>query len=128
MQTEPTDSTAPAARTKVIYHVNDMAVVRATLRYLENHLNADPTVDIVVVSHGKGIDFLLNGAADGQGAFGPEVTRLAARGVAFKVCNNTLKGNDLTPADVCAAAGVVPAGVAEIARLQAREGYVYIKP
>jgi intracellular sulfur oxidation DsrE/DsrF family protein len=125
MQTEPTDS---AARTKVVYHVNDMAVVRATLRYLENHLNADPEVDIVVVSHGKGIDFLLKDAADGQGAFGPEVARLAARGVAFRVCNNTLKGNGLTPADVRDEVRVVPAGVAEIARLQAREGYAYIKP
>lgn len=128
MPAAPTDSRSNDTPTKVVYHVNDMAVVRATLRYLENHLNADPGAAIAVVCHSKGIDFLLNGATDDQGEFGPEIARLSGRGVVFKVCNNTLKGNNLTPVDVRGEVEVVPAGVAEIARLQFREGYAYIRP
>ena len=49
---------------KVVYHLNqgiDQAV--AGMRNIRNHLDADPTAKIVVVTHASGIDFLLEGAA-----------------------------------------------------------------
>jgi len=113
---------------KVVYHINDAKVARAAMRNIENHLNASPDAKIVVVTHGKGIDFLLNDAKDEKGAFAPQVAGLRERGVDFRVCRNTLRGRKLDDDAVIMEAQVVPAGVAEIGRLQAKEGFVYLKP
>jgi hypothetical protein len=113
---------------KVLYHINDSAVARVALRNIENHLSASPGVKIVVVTHGKGIDFLLNDAKDDKGAFAPQVAGLKEKNVEFRVCRNTLKGRKLDDNDVIMEAQVVPSGVAEIGRLQAKEGFVYLKP
>jgi hypothetical protein len=113
---------------KVVYHVNDYTVARVAMRNIENHLNAAPDAKIVVVTHGKGIDFLLNGAQDDKGPYEPQVAGLKNRGVTFDVCRNTLKGRKLDDSAVIMEAQVVPSGVAEIGKLQSKEGYVYIKP
>jgi len=124
------EAAAPAASdvVKVIYHINDASVARAAMNNINNELNASPTDRIVVVAHGKGIDFLLNAAKDDKGDFESQVAALKNRGVDFRVCNNTLHSRKLGSDDVIMEARVVPSGVAELARLQAREGYVYIKP
>lgn len=113
---------------KVVYHVNDSANARIAMRNVENHVSASPEAKIVVVTHGKGIDFLLNDARDDKGAFAPQVAALKEKGVEFRVCRNTLKSRNLTDGAVIMEAQVVPSGVAEIGRLQAREGFVYLKP
>lgn len=113
---------------KVVYHVNDASVARVAMRNIENHINASPDAKIVVVTHGKGIDFLLNDAKDDKGLYEPQVAGLKNRGVTFDVCRNTLKGRKLDDSAVIMEAQVVPSGVAEIGKLQAREGYVYLKP
>lgn len=113
---------------KVVYHVNDSSGARIAMRNVENHINAAPDAKIVVVTHGKGIDFLLNDAKDDKGAYAPQVAGLKARGVDFRVCRNTLKGRNLTDEAVIMEAKVVPSGVAEIGKLQAKEGFVYLKP
>jgi len=127
----PAEAAAPAAATdeaKVVYHINDASVARAAMNNINNELNASPTDKIVVVAHGKGIDFLLNDAKDDKGAYESQVAALKNRGVDFRVCNNTLQARKLGPDAVIMEAKVVPSGVAELARLQAKEGYVYIKP
>ena len=114
---------------KVVYHINDSSVASLALNNIRNHLKAEPGVKITVVTHGKGIDFLLKDAVDKNGnPYEVAVQELAAQGVDFRVCNNTLKSRNLDKGAVIEEASVVPSGVAEIARLQAREGYVYIKP
>jgi intracellular sulfur oxidation DsrE/DsrF family protein len=120
------DTAAP--QEKVVYHINDASVARMAMRNVENHLAASPGVKIVVVTHGKGIDFLLNDASDDKGSFEPQVAALKERGVIFDVCRNTLKSRKLDDNAVILEAQVVPSGVAEIGRLQAREGFVYLKP
>ena len=46
---------------KVVYHVNTgVETTAAILGNVRNHLNADPTAKITVVTHGPGIDFLLD--------------------------------------------------------------------
>jgi len=129
----PAKSSNPAAEAaapqeKVVYHINDSSVARVAMRNVGNHLNASPNAKIVVVTHGNGIDFLLNAAGDNNGTFAPQVAGLNARGVEFRVCRNTLQGRNLDDKAVILEAQVVPSGVAEIGRLQAREGYVYLKP
>jgi uncharacterized protein len=121
---------ASAADIKVVYHVNtNIDTAAVALNNVKNHLNADPTAKIVVVTHGPGIDFLLDGAKDSKGReFSGTVSDLAAKGVQFRVCNNTLVSRNIDPAKVVMEAKIVPSGVAEVAKLQAKEGYVYIKP
>ena len=116
------------AQEKVVYHINDASIARVAMRNVENHISASPDAKIVVVTHGKGIDFLLNDAKDEKGAFTPQVAGLKERGVEFRVCRNTLRGRKLDDSAVIMEAQVVPSGVAEIGRLQSREGYVYLKP
>lgn len=123
-------SWAQAQDIKVVYHVNTgIETTAAILGNVRNHLNADPTAKIVVVTHGPGIDFLLDGAKDSKGReFSGMVSDLAGKGVQFRVCNNTLTSRSIDPNKVSMDAKIVPSGVAEVARLQAKEGYVYLKP
>ncbi|HQT00127.1 MAG: hypothetical protein B7Z32_06900 [Hydrogenophilales bacterium 12-64-13] len=125
----PADAAAPEDVEKVVYHVNDTAVARVALNNVNNHLSANPDAKIVVVTHGKGIDFLLKGAEDSNGnPYEIGVQSLKAKGVDFRVCNNTLRSRKLDASAVVEEATVVPSGVAEIGKLQAKEGYVYLKP
>lgn len=96
---------------------------------VRNHLNADPTAKIVVVTHGAGIDFLLEGAVNAQNqSFAGAIGELANRGIEFRVCNNTLVSRQIDASKLVMEAKVVPSGVAEVARLQAKEGFVYLRP
>jgi hypothetical protein len=114
---------------KTIYHVNDVADAGNAMRNAKNHLEADPTAKITFVTHSKGIDFLIAGAADKDGnPYNINVENLMAKGVTFEVCSNTLTSRKIDPNTVLAGAKIVPSGVAEVGRLQSEEGYVYIKP
>ena len=121
---------AQAQDIKTVYHVNTgVDTAAAILGNVRNHLSADPTAKIMVVTHGPGIDFLLDGAKDSKGReFSGMVADLAGKGVQFRVCNNTLTSRNIDPNKVSMEAKIVPSGVAEVARLQAKEGYVYLKP
>ena len=115
---------------KVVYHMNQgIDSARAGLRNIANHLDAEPNAKIVVVTHGPGIDFLLTGAEDKNGqSFATTVQELKLRNVEFRVCQNTLTVRKIDRSKVSAEASIVPSGVAEIGRLQSKEGYVYLKP
>jgi uncharacterized protein len=115
---------------KAIYHLNDgRSQAQRAMVNIRNHLDADPLADVVVVANGSGIDFLLEGAEAADGAlFARSIEELSRRGVKFLVCTNTLTqrkiGREKLPPQVV----LVPSGVAEAARLQAHEGYVYLRP
>lgn len=114
---------------KVVYHINDSTNAGAALRNVRNHLDASPKAKITVVTHGPGIDFLLDGAKDAKGnAYDATVAELVNRKVDFRVCNNTLVSRNIDKSKVIQEVSIVPSGVAEIARLQAKDGYVYLKP
>ena len=114
---------------KVVYHINDSANATALMRNIGNHLEVDPTAKIVVVTHAQGVDFLMNDAKDKDGnPYNIRVEALNAKGVKFDVCEITLKNRKMERKQFIPEAKYVPSGVAEIAKLQAREGYVYLKP
>jgi intracellular sulfur oxidation DsrE/DsrF family protein len=48
--------------------------------------------------------------------------------VEFRVCNNTLVSRKLSKEQVVMEAKIVPSGVAEVANLQAKEKFVYLRP
>lgn len=123
---------AQTAADKVVYHI-DNAAAQATkgLRNIRNHLDVAPETQIVVVTHADGVDFLMEGAKDKANTnvdYGALVSALKARGVRFEICEITLKNRNLNKAQFSMDAEFTPSGVVRIGRLQAREGYAYIKP
>ena len=118
------------AQIKVVYHLSEgVPQASRAIGNIRNHLAADPTAKIVVVSHGLGIDFLLDGATNQlDQPFAGSVSDLANKGVEFRVCNNTLVSRKIAADKLVMEAKIVPSGVAEVARLQAKEGFVYLRP
>ncbi len=132
------------AKQKVVYHINyDNPKAQAgALRNIQNHINAvgKENLDLKVVLHGNGLALLLEpeyldktrkmkfGNADVN--MTAKIDGLKQQGVAFNVCNNTLKGRKISYTDHLydvSEKDIVPSGVAEVAKLQA-QGYAYIKP
>jgi len=115
---------------KVVYHVNNTeAQANDALRNIGNHLEVNPKAQIVVVSHARGVDFLMTDAKDKNGnPYNIPVEALKARGVRFEVCQITLRNRKLEKSQFIPEATYVPSGVAEITRLQQRESYAYLRP
>jgi intracellular sulfur oxidation DsrE/DsrF family protein len=115
---------------RVVYHVNEgLPQASNGLRNINNHLEVNPKAKIVVVSHALGVDFMMKGAKDKNGAkYEDLVEQLVQRGVQFDVCEITLRNRKLQRDQFISYATFVPSGVAEITRLQQREGYAYLKP
>ena len=115
---------------KTVYHMSEgIPQASRAMANIRNHLAADPKAKIEVVAHGLGIDFLLQGATNQMDQpFAGAIADLANQGVEFRVCNNTLTSRQIDPNRVAMEAKIVPSGVAEVARLQAREGFVYMRP
>ena len=115
---------------KVVYHMSEgIPQASRAIQNIRNHLAADPTAKIVVVTHGLGIDFLLEGATNQmEQPFAGAVADLANKGVEFRVCNNTLVARKIDASKLVPEAKIVPSGVAEVAKLKAREGFVYLRP
>lgn len=114
---------------KVVYHISDAgAQALAGLRNVRNHMDTDPSAKIVVVTHGNGIDFLMEGTKDKNGSLysGP-VSALKSRGVIFEVCEITLKTRNLKHEQFIQEVDFTPSGVVRITKLQ-HQGYAYIRP
>ena len=115
---------------KVVYHMAD-GIDQASrgLANIRNELRLEPNTHITVVALGDGIQFLLKGAKERNGKpFDAAVAALSEQGVEFRICNNTLTAHNVPVTDVLPQAKIVPAGVVEVVRLQAKEGYVYFRP
>lgn len=112
----------------VVYHISSSDSASAALRTLGNHLQASPGVQVIVVAHHHGVDFLLHDARDEGGRpYEETVRQFAARGVEFRVCRNTLERRRIAASDVIAPAELVASGIAEIERLQRSGRYVYLR-
>jgi intracellular sulfur oxidation DsrE/DsrF family protein len=123
-------SGAALAQDKVVYHI-DSGLAQATkgMRNVRNHLDVDPKAKIVVVAHAEGVDFLMEGAkTTNNQEFAALVGDLMNRGVAFEICEITLKNRNLKKEQFILGPTFTPSGVVRIANLQAREQYAYIKP
>lgn len=123
---------AATAQDKVVYQINDAATQATSgLRNIRNHLDVAPDTKIIVVAHGNGVDFLMEGAKDAKNPnidYASLVSALKARGVAFEVCEITLKNRNLKKDQFILDAAFTPSGVVRIGQLQYREKFAYIKP
>lgn len=115
---------------KVVYHINDTeGQATRAMQYISNHLEVNPKATIVIVTHASGVDFLMRGAKTKNGnPYNIPVEELSLQGVRFEVCEITLRERQLTRKQFIPEATFVPSGVAEITRLQQREGYAYLRP
>ena len=115
---------------KVVYHMNE-GLERApqVIRNIRNHLSVDPKAKIVVVMHAQGINFVMRDAKDPNGnPYEVAVQDLVSKGVEFRVCEITLKSRNIDRTALIDEVKYVPSGVVEVSRLQAQEGFVYLKP
>jgi intracellular sulfur oxidation DsrE/DsrF family protein len=109
---------------RIVFHLanSDTLVHKALVKQLGNVLDYWPTAQIEVVVHNNGIGFMK---AD-EARFAKEITALKGRGVAFAVCENTLKLRKIEKAQILPTAIFVPVGLAEIV-LKQEDGWSYIK-
>ena len=123
-------ASGPEGPDKVVYHFSSgLEQASDGLRNIRNHLEVNPKARIVVVAHARGVDFMMKGAKDPNGnRYQDIVENLRNQGVRFDVCEITLRNRSLKREQFIEEATYVPSGVAEIARLQSREGYAYIRP
>lgn len=114
---------------KAVYHLSDDQSAMLAMMNAANHLAADPNAKIVVVALSRGVKAFVFGAQDATGKpYAEWVDQLTARGVEFRMCQNTMNAFKISKGDLVDKVQIVPSGVAEIVRLQAREGYVYVRP
>ena len=115
---------------KVVYHFNgdNPAVNLAGLKNMQNHVNAvgRDNLTLAALIHAQAWKMIAKGTADpGQTEL---MQKLVEQGAVFYFCENTRKANDLdVEKDLAVPVTLVPAGVAELVKLQ-DQGYRYIKP
>ena len=121
---------SPVGPDKVVYHLNEgLPQASNGLRNIRNHLEVNPKAQIVVVAHAQGVDYLMKGKKDANGnPYETIVQDLKSQGVKFDVCEITLRNRKLSKDQFIDEVDYVPSGVAEIARLQQREGFAYLRP
>lgn len=115
-----------AQRSRVVIQMSDGDVAKWTLalnnaKNIQTDLGA-ANVDVEIVAYGPGIGMLRL-----ESPLGGRVDEMLNGGVKVVACENTMKGQKLTHADMLANIGYVPAGVIEIMQKQ-QQGWSYIRP
>jgi intracellular sulfur oxidation DsrE/DsrF family protein len=111
---------------KVVFQVSDADPAKWNLalnnaRNVVKDLGADK-VAIEIVAYGPGIGMLKM-----DSAVGGRVQEALAGGISVVACENTMKGQKLSRADMLDKIGYVPAGVVQLMQRQ-REGFAYVRP
>lgn len=115
-----------ATRDKVVFQVSDSdpqkwGLTLNNVKNVQTDLGADK-VELEVVVYGPGIGMLK-----AESPIANRVAEALKSGVKVVACENTMKAQKLTRADMHDGIGYVPAGVIELMRRQ-QEGYAYIRP
>lgn len=111
---------------RVLFHLNESSTGKwiMALRNIENLIvDLGESLEVELVAHGEGIALLYKM----PNHFSDRIAQLAAKGVRFAACANTLRQQNLTKEFLLDIAELVPSGVGELVRKQA-EGWTYIKP
>jgi uncharacterized protein len=117
---------ATPQRARVVIQVSDADQGKWNLalnnaKNIQTDLGA-ANVDIEIVTYGPGIDMLkLDSPVGGR------IDEATTAGVKVIACENTMRGQKLTRADMLNGIGYVPAGVIELMSRQ-QQGWAYIRP
>lgn len=109
---------------KIVFHLasGDIKEQMSLSRQLNNLHNYWPDAEIEVVIHGGAIAFMMNEKSVAKEA----IINSMENGVIFAVCQNTMRGKNVTEEEIIPGAVFVPNGIAEIV-LKQEEGSSYIK-
>ncbi len=115
-------------KTKVVFHIdwdNKEALIMA-LNNVENLLKevSAEEATIYLVANGVAVKLFQRERAT---EYAPRIQNLSGDGVHFLVCNNSLNNLGIKGEELLGPCQVVPAGIVELIRLQAK-GCAYIKP
>jgi len=116
---------ANAQSHKIVVQLNtsDTLVWQGALKNISNLQTAlGPNTQIELVAHGSGISILI----DGKTTQKAKIAELAATGVLFKACENTIRERKIDRATILTQVGMVPSGVAEVV-LKQEAGWAYLK-
>ncbi|KZN25907.1 hypothetical protein A4G99_01640 [Haladaptatus sp. R4] len=80
------------------------------------------TETIALVANGSGVKLVSK-----DSTVADKVNSLVEKGVKFKACHNSMNKFNYTKKDLLSGVEIVPAGVGELTKLQAKKGYAYIK-
>ena len=124
-----TETAAPPAKLKVVYHLNDLDKVNFVVGNIQNHLDGvggPDHVTIALVVHGQALRAFHSASANPD--LSRRVGQFSKAGLELAACGNTMKSqnvtvNDLLPGFIAAERG----GVVRIAELQS-QGYCYLRP
>jgi len=115
-----------STRGRVVMQVSDNDPAKWNLA-LNNAKNVQTdlgaaNVDIEIVAYGPGIGMLK-----ADSVVGNRVDEAGKAGVKIVACENTMRGQKLTQADMLSGIGYVPAGVVTLMQRQ-QQGWAYIRP
>lgn len=116
---------ANAQTHKVVIQLNtsDTLVWHGALKNISNLQTAlGSSTQIELVAHGAGISILV----DGKTTQKAKIAELAAMGVLFKACENTIRERKIDRATILPQVGTVPSGVAEVV-IKQETGWAYLK-
>jgi uncharacterized protein len=118
--------TAAPKRHRLVMQVSDADPAKWNLA-LNNARNVQQdvgagNVDLEIVAYGPGIGMLKMDSVVAN-----RLKEATEAGVKIVACQNTMRSQKLTPADMSPVIGYVPAGVTELMFKQA-EGWAYIRP
>ncbi|MHA8051938.1 DsrE family protein [Aquirufa sp. Wall-65K1] len=115
---------SPAHKIVIQVNTSDTTAWHGVVRNIGNLQTAlGPNTSIEVVAHGSGIGLLI----DSKTTQKAKIAELAAKGVSFVACENTIRMNKIDKATILPQSGFVPSGVAEVV-LKQEAGWSYLKP
>jgi len=123
----PAKAQSPAAqRNRIVIQVSDGDTAKWNLalnnaKNLQTDLGA-PNVDVEIVAYGPGIGMLELDSPVAQ-----RIDEATRSGVRIVACENTMKGQKLSRADMLDGIGYVGAGVVELMSRQ-QQGWAYLRP
>jgi intracellular sulfur oxidation DsrE/DsrF family protein len=107
----------------VVVHLPDRDRVDRGLRNVRNLLDdLSGEVEVVLVLNGDAVEAVA--PASSHAAF---LGDLMARGLRVLACRRSLRNHGLADGPLLDGVGIVPGGVTEVVRLEAR-GYAYLRP
>ena len=123
-ETRSADAEAPG----VVFHLDSETSMNRMLGQVARHQAFNPDIETRVILIGDGVKTAIEGAEDAYGSqYSAQMEQLMASGVRIFACEATLNYYSLTEDDLAFGVETVTSGVAALGRLQADEGWGYIK-
>ena len=112
----------------VVFHLDSEMRMNRMLAQVARHHAFNPDIETRVILIAEGVRPAIEGAEDANGGqYSAQMEQLMASGIRIFACKATLNYFTLTEDDLAFGVETVPSGVATLGRLQAREGWGYIK-